>query len=105
MNILTKQHLIDVVCDRWLKQYYQLGAWKYGKDKEDIYYKLVMLGDSKTEDDIARVIGNRGWTLLVCDECNNEVDTVVQFGKESYSFHICQTCSIKATMEFLKEND
>lgn len=64
-----------------------------------------MLGDNKTEDDVARVIGNRGWTLLVCDECNNEVDTVVQFGKGSYVFHICQACSIKATMEFLKDNE
>lgn len=105
MNLVTKQILIDEVCFRWAQQYYVNGEWRYGYDKEDTYHKLQSLGYNKTEDDIAKVIGNRGWTLLVCDECNNEVDTVVHFGKESYGFQICQPCLIKSTMKVLKEDN
>lgn len=99
MILLTKQHLIDGICDRWLSQYYYLGAWKYGKDKEQIYHNLAKLGDKKTEESIAKVIGNGSWTHLTCDECAAEVDSVLIFLEDWDSpVQICKSCIDKASM-------
>ncbi|HCH9337326.1 TPA: hypothetical protein PNO69_004522 [Salmonella enterica] len=96
MNILTKQHLIDVVCDRWLKQYYYNGEWRYGYNKEDTYYKLQSLGDKKTEESITEVIGNSSWTQLICNECNRDNERVVVMSCEEYSLYLCLKCINKA---------
>lgn len=96
MNLVTKQILIDEVCFRWAQQYYTNGEWRYGYDKEDIYHKLQSLGDKKTEESIAEVIGNSSWTQLICNECNRDSERVVVMSCEEYAFYLCLKCINKA---------
>lgn len=89
MLILTKQHQIRSIAERWRDQYFDNGTWKFCKGgAEAIYNQLVKLPNSATEEDIAKVIGNGSWTKIGCDSCGESVDVVAIFDDD----YVCLTC-------------
>lgn len=104
--LLTKQHLVNTVDDRWKKQYYIDSSWDYyGEDKVEKYEQLVSLGKNKNPEDVDKIIGNSSWTRLMCHNCNKDVDAVFIFGKDEISFYLCNGCVNISIKEFnlLKE--
>lgn len=66
------------------------------------YYKLLNLGDKKTEENIAEVIGNKSWTQLECSECGEDSNSVITMSVEEYGMYLCKSCLRKA-LELLGE--
>ena len=100
--LLTKQHLANIVDDRWKKQYYIDDSLdRYGEDKFKKYEQLVSLGKIKNPEDVDKIIGNSSWTRLICNHCNKYVDTVFVFGIGHNSLHICEDCVNIAVEQFL----
>ena len=91
--LLTKQHLVNTVDDRWKKQYYLNFSWDYyGDDKVEKYEELVNLGKNKNPEDVDKIIGNSSWTILICNHCNKDVDAVFIFGTNEESLYVCEYC-------------
>lgn len=95
MKLITKREVIKRVAERWLNQYTQFK--RHSGEKQDTYKRLLQLVlDTATEDDVEKVIGNRSWTRMACDQCEQEVDTLVQVGQEpdyeSRTASLCPTC-------------
>ena len=91
--LLTKQHLVNTVDERWKKQYYIDDSWSYyGDDKVETYEKLVNLGKIKNTEDVDKIIGNSSWTRLICHNCNKDVNAVFIFGTSEDSLYVCEDC-------------
>lgn len=104
--LLTKQHLVNTVDERWKNQYYINSSWdRYGENKLNIYEQLVSLGEVKNPEDIDEIIGNSAWTRLICNNCNEDVDAVFIFCADETSCYVCGDCVKIATQQFneLKE--
>lgn len=104
--LLTKQHLVNTVDERWKNQYYINSSWDhYGDDKIEKYVQLVSLGKNKNPEDVDKIIGNSSWTRLICHNCNKDVDAVFMFSTDETSCHVCEDCVKIATQQFneLKE--
>lgn len=99
--LLTKQHLVNTVDERWKKQYYIDSSWnRYGYDKVKKYEHLVNLGKNKNLEDVDKIIGNSSWTRLICNHCNNYVEVVFIFGAYHESLYVCEDCVKVATQQF-----
>lgn len=106
MKLITRQDLANTVAERWRKQY-QLedGSWRQlyigVGDSKSIFIQLIDLGPQPKPDDINKIIGNGTWTGLTCDECDRDVDEVVQLGEQpnydSSTASICRLCLRQAT--------
>jgi hypothetical protein len=95
---ITQRRLILSVADRWHKQYQCYGQ---DRSKAEIWIKLDALDKSTASvEDVAAIIGNYSWCKLKCDECQNEVGSVVRLGEEpdyeSNTANICTECLRKA---------
>lgn len=107
MIVITEKDLIKTVCERWKDTY---GARWYNNPENrkhlEIYERLKRL-KNPTSDEIAAIIGNRSWTTLQCDECEQDVLKVVELGQEpdfeSRTVHLCQYCLQKA-IDNIKES-
>jgi hypothetical protein len=86
----------------WKQQYYNnMNGWyklflnRKDTNSEDIYNKLVALIDP-TPDEVDKAIGPGGWTRCTCDNCNNDVEELLQIGAapdyESATTRICFKC-------------
>lgn len=101
--LLTKQHLVNTVNERWKKQYYRDASWDYyGEDKVEKYEKLVNLGSNKNPEDVDKIIGNSSWTRLICHDCDKDVVAVCIIGADEISFYVCEDCVKCATQQFNK---
>lgn len=101
--LLTKQHLLNTVDDRWKKQYYLNSSWDYyGEDKAEKYEELVNLGKNKNPEDVDKIIGNSSWTRLICHNCNKDVDAVFTFDTDEESLYVCEACVNIAFEQFNK---
>ena len=99
--LLTKQHLVNTVDDRWKKQYYKNYSWdRYGEDKFKKYEQLVSLGKIKNPEDVDKIIGNSSWTRLICNHCNKDVEAVFIFGTSEDSCYVCEGCVSVAVQQF-----
>ena len=99
--LLTKQHLVNTVDERWKNQYYRDDSWSYyGDDKVEKYKELVNLGSNKNQEDVDKIIGNSSWTRLICHNCNKDVDAVFIFGTDETSCYVCEYCVKIATQQF-----
>lgn len=103
MKLITKRDVIKQVAERWQNQYTPFSSHSY--DKYNTYKKLLALDlDTATEDDVEKIIGNRSWTRLSCEQCDKEVDTLVQVGQEpdyeSRTASLCLDC-IRAAVALL----
>lgn len=85
MQVIRRQELIDAIATRWEEAYRKRGRWAPsagGADTETIYRKLLALAGHPTEEQIAAIVGNREWTVNLCDECERDVDVSVTLGAE-----------------------
>ena len=99
--LLTKQHLVNTVDERWENQYCRDDSWSYyGDDKVEKYEDLVNLGKIKNTEDVDKIIGNSSWTRLICNHCNKDVDAVCIIGADEISFYVCEDCVKVATKQF-----
>lgn len=108
MKIITRKLLAKRAASAWHKQYCNNGVWENSvpiwkqETREDIYNKLLSLGDDPNPDDIDKVIGNTSWTWVYCNECDERVGGVVQLGEDPYyesnTANVCFGCLNKASM-------
>ncbi|MEG0407421.1 MAG: hypothetical protein RR623_00985 [Bacilli bacterium] len=99
--LLTRQHLVNTVHDRWKNQYYINSSWDYyGEDKVEKYEQLVSLGKVKNPEDVDKIIGNSSWTRLICNNCNKDVNAVFIFGTVEESCYVCEDCVSIAVEQF-----
>ena len=120
MKLITQRMLIKAVAARWRKQYEPftnespLFAERMGlrslMTKKEIAERLDILnGETASVDDVANIIGNCSWTRLTCNECDREVDAVIEVGQEpdyeSATARLCHDCAIRAAavMHGMKE--
>jgi len=95
MNLTTKREIIRRVPAHWRQTYTPFQKWDDSKGK--IAKELDRINvETATEDDIERIIGNRSWTRMTCDECKKEVDALIQVGEppdyESRTAQLCPEC-------------
>jgi hypothetical protein len=83
---ITKRGLIRQVASRWRK--------RYSKREKTIYDALSRLDlEHCTDDDVAKIIGNRSWTCNLCYACGRDVDAVVMVGEDQvYDRHTTTLC-------------
>ena len=93
MELITKQSLIDTVGLNWQKHYPENFELTGGEFSNKILEKLEKLPATRTEEDIAKVIGNYSWTEINCEECGESVDEVIVFTEAA---KICKRCLKKA---------
>lgn len=89
------------VADRWRASYFvdhgnqwREGALAGGKTAKQIYDALCKLGEHPTLATVAEVIGNKSWSYISCDGCNEHVERAVIIGDGEYSDRkcFCRTC-------------
>lgn len=109
MRVVSRKGLAEIAAKRWKNQYYSRGAWGRGRimslgEPEAIYEGLVALGDNPDPDDVDRIIGNKSWTYVCCNECNKSCESVIELGQEpdyeSSTAHVCKAC-LKAAVKLL----
>ncbi len=104
MKIIKKSEIIKNIPDLFKKNYYHNynNEWTkdpFGKlkDQEKQYNALL---ETTTEDEVEEIIGNRGWTINKCNECNKDFDVTIQVGEEpdyeSATARLCFDCLSKA---------
>lgn len=96
-TLITRQQVAASTAERFKQQYGPDFLVRSFGDTKQIYAKLVSLGNHPSCEDVEKVMPS--WTHLRCDECEKEVDAVVQFGEdldwESATANICKECLAK----------
>lgn len=95
--VCIRQANVWSVIDRWKAMYLKGGIW-YDADKENIYERLRALhGKSKFDPDaIAEIIGNKSWSYIQCDGCQQEFNRLVSIGTEDELHYFCEQCITEA---------
>jgi hypothetical protein len=108
MKIITMRALIKSVPERWKRQY--KGYWISEPNHFSwMHYNALCLLDTDTctPKDIYDIIGNYSWTTQHCDECKEQVDTLIHLGEEpdyeSVTFYICPKCLSESVDLLFKE--
>ena len=79
------------VAARWREQYEErLSRW-YDDNKKEIYKKLLALGENPDREDVAKIVGNKSWSYLTCDGCQESEAALVSIG-EYEAKNYCKTC-------------
>lgn len=91
MKIITQRDLILTVVERWKANTVQ------GADRKAILENLKKLDlNVCSSKDIADIIGNESWTDLQCDECEMNVDLIIQVGQgrdyDTSMAYLCRRC-------------
>jgi hypothetical protein len=99
MKVFTKRGLIRALPEKWAGRYgVRLDLpLADGSLPRDILKQINALDlEHATEKDIELIIGNSSWTNLICDECKQSVEAVVQVGAEpdyeSNTANLCRSC-------------
>lgn len=103
IKVLTRDEVIKAVPERWNRQYglnddhYKIN----GKSKPEITRELLALQEHElTADRINGIIGNTGWTALVCSECREDVPIIAGLGDDpewgGKSVNVCKRCLTEA---------
>ncbi len=93
MRIITKRKRIKGVFDRWRKQYptkKDCTEEQVKITKELSKLNLNRVGEKK----IIEIIGNKTWTDLICDECQEDQDKVVRFIERYEDKYECNSCDL-----------
>lgn len=104
MKLVTIRDLIRQVPERWKAQYcYAEGKWgkTMGGDTSLVYKGLAALDrETATPEQVAAIIGNGSWSQLLCNECGQNVDAIVELGQppdhDSSTANVCVSCMYKA---------
>lgn len=98
LTIIRRSEVLKRVPDDWASQY----SRNPDPDKRAITSALLALDrDKMTEDQVNGIIGNKSWTSLACDVCNEEKPVLVRIGdKPDYEARwqdVCRSCLILAS--------
>jgi hypothetical protein len=102
MKLITRWTLAKEVRRKWNKQYPKP---EYKSQFDDVRKALKALGPNPNPYDVDQIIGNNSWTEVgFCDECNEEVESLIEIGTDSLRRHansespvrICNECLLKA---------
>lgn len=98
MKKITTRSQILSVAERWDRQY---PSRRPDHVRDPIRKRLHELDKTTaTAADVAAIIGNDSWTKCMCNECDQEVESVVEVGQEpdyeSATATLCVTCLKKA---------
>lgn len=115
MELYTKRELLDNIDAIWKAEFARerQGVWEWRpaypylkQDAQTIHKKLLALGLHPTEEQVDAAIGTDSWTCIDCDECEREVEAVVQWKRdyEGVILSLCDECLGKATA-LLVENE
>lgn len=110
MKLLTKESHIKTVARRWKKQYFWEGEWHntYFSDSAEVYKALRKELRSTFPDreaSINVIIGNDSWTTIGCDECQKDVEILVELGADrEHQIQICPDC-LRLTLELVKREE
>ncbi len=93
MKIIKERDLILDVANAWKEQ--------YGSFNTHIYKSLLALDlNTAAAEDVEAIIGNKSWTSIRCNECDNYTDFAIQVGEEpdyeSRTACLCKSCFNKA---------
>ncbi len=92
MRILNRKMIAETVAEAWKAQYPQL----FGRNGE-VYGQVVGASDP---DEVDRIIGNKTWTSILCNECKEFVEEAISFDVDIYedypSREVCKSCLLKA---------
>jgi hypothetical protein len=97
--ILTKRDFILSAAERWEMLHSEKQKTKRELDTLTALRRMNLA--TATEDDVARVVGHRGLTGLVCDVCHGEIEAALVYedrNAEPHSF--CQDCLAHAAKLF-----
>lgn len=94
------------VAERWAQQYqHPKDGWRGTAQRPDgkkIYDNLIALGENPPIDKVAEIIGNKSWSYISCEGCNEYVERAVVLGEyEPKSY--CATCINEAHQILLGE--
>ena len=82
IKVITTRDKIKDVARGWYENFRQEihgTSSSPAKDIKDIYVKLLALDlEMCPEEEITSIMGNDKWTKLICDNCEKEVDDVVE---------------------------
>lgn len=100
MKIITERDIIRSVADRWADTY-ETGYYANDPEKQGILKSLRMLSTTTCSvDDVNKIIGNKSWTRMRCNECTQFTNWVIQLGEEpdyeSATASLCRPCFDKA---------
>lgn len=100
MKIITERDRIRNVAERWA-QVYEKGYYANDPVKQGILQSLRMLNpETCSAADVNKVIGNKSWTTMRCNECKEDTTWIIQLGEtpdcESATANICRACFDKA---------
>lgn len=89
MILQTRHSKASEAADAW--------EYQYDGDRNGVAAKIRALGKNPAPDAVDAIIGNSSWTRCTCDECDRDVEAVVQFGDEepyydSDTVWVCREC-------------
>ena len=105
MLVVSRKMIVKDIAEKWKNQNYLGKKWRIlngGINSKDLYKKLVDLGENPNPDDVDMIIGNKGWTSLVCGDCMKFKDKGVLFGRGNHSLVICYDCLKSVLYKFFK---
>lgn len=72
------------VAERWRSQYHSKDGWcRVARgSSQDIYDRIMDLGDAPDPEKVAEIIGNKSWTHPVCDVTSGYLEVAVRFSRE-----------------------
>jgi hypothetical protein len=91
------------VAQKWRNQYYRGDAWvstAFG-DAGLIYKSLCLLGANPGRDEVAAVVGNKSWSYICCDGCNEYHAKLAGIGEDDPKSY-CKTC-LREALTVLEE--
>lgn len=99
MDLITKSDILKGLPDHY-KHQYRTNFVFFDGQSSDYILSLLKAEKPLTEQRAIEILGGTSWTSLKCDECNREVQAVVQLGQEpdyeSATACICVDCLSEA---------
>jgi hypothetical protein len=95
------------VAERWRSQYqHPKDGWHgtaYRNDGKQVYDELISLGPNPPIDKVAEIVGNKSWSYISCDGCNEYIERAVELGEDEPKTY-CATCIEEARQILTGEN-
>lgn len=96
-GIITKAQVVADVPDTWARQY-DTRVFRVSEEQKEITSKLRGLPKGFTAGQVEEIIGNKSWTRILCEECEEEVEALAEFRSGERFVHVCEVCIRKAAI-------
>jgi hypothetical protein len=104
VEIIKKSVTLQEILLSWKETYMEIsGEWKTDR-WEKIYNKLSLLSPDANAETISNTIGNKSWTHLTCESCQDYISVAIGIGEYDKKFY-CPTCISEAYEIMLKNPD